>query len=412
MTDTLKDLILEVIDPYQLNTGSNWITMTFEGDIASWVKKPYWDTIRFRWKSEGELSPFEGSLKNLIAYEDKEWLRLVSNPGNCIISKHELRNYWLDKSMYQKLRLALCVKLNSYSLILKGERFPSKVNFITIDQEGIIQGWFGKPKFVHLQGMWQSVKESPYNLGLLEEDGNWKRYVSAWDEAIFEKDELFNPNKKEIKKMNKMNKKEQKQDEQVIRVGVPDWVDANMIRLHGKQYTEDLIKSYKVNSKKDDASCLELKLWNPQGCILMGQINKAVNLPSSRFLNPAPFEGFTMEGGLYVIPDFNGPNDAFCIRFSSADKKEEYVRHLLENLTEAYKQSLSVGDKVQKGNVSFNVIGKTAKDEWVLQNPISKVCVIENEVKASEDYAFYYSSKTFDGATLHKWTRAAKSEQE
>ena len=36
----------------------------------------------------------------------------------------------------------------------------------------------------------------------------------------------------------------------------------------GKQYTEDLIKSYKVNSKKDDASCLELKLWNPQGFIL------------------------------------------------------------------------------------------------------------------------------------------------
>lgn len=409
MTDELKDLILEVVDPHQLNTGSNWITVTFKGDISSWVKKPYWDTTKYRWESEGEFFPFEGSLKRLIGYKASEWLKLVSNHGNCFISRQELYTYWLDKSMFQKLRLALCVKLNNSPLTPEGERLSSNINRITIDQEGVIQGWYGKPKFIHLQGIWQSTKESPCILGLLEEDGHWRRYVSAWDEAIFEKDELFNPNKKEIKKM---NKKEQKQDEQVIRVGVPDWVDANMIRLHGQQYTEDLIKSYNVNVKKDDASCLELKLWNPQGCILMGQINKAVNLPSSRFLNPAPFEGFTMEGGLYVIPDFNGPNDAFCIRFSSAVKKEEYVRHLLENLTEAYKQSLAIGDKVQKGNVSFNIIGKTEKDEWVLQNPISKICVIENNVCPSEDYAFYYSSKTSDGATLHKWTRAAKNGQE
>lgn len=410
MTDALKDLILEVIDPCKLDEGANWITVTSGGNIFSWNKKPSWNTVSLRWQSDDEL--LEGSLKRLIGYENNEWLKLVFNPGNCIISKHELRNYWLDKSMYQKLRLALCVELNNSEQVVDDERFPSWVNFITIDQEGIIEGWSERPIFKWEQGRWRSPKESSYLFGYFEEDGNWKMNVSAWDEAIFEKDELFNPNKKEVRKMNKMNKKEQKQDEQVIRVGVPDWVDADMIRLHGQQYTKDLIKSYKVNVKKDDASCLELKLWNPQGCILMGQINKAVNLPSSRFLNPATFEGFTMEGGLYVIPDFNGPNDAFCIRFSSSDKKEEYVRHLLENLTEAYQQSLSVGDKVQKGNVSFNVIGKTGKDEWVLQNPISKVCVIENEVEASEDYAFYYSSKTFDGATLHKWTRAAKSEQE
>ena len=409
MTDDLKDLILEVVDPWELDSGANWVTVTFEGDISSWVKKPYWDTVRHRWKSDNELSPFEGSLKKLIGYEAKEWLKLVSNPGNCFISKQELHTYWLDKSLYQKLRIALCVQLNNSPLTAEGERFPSRVNFITIDTEGVIEGWSKKPKFIRYQGLWQSTNESPYTLGILEEDGRWRRHVSDWDEAIFEKDELFNPNRKEI---NKVNKKEQKQEEQVIRVGVPDWVDANMIRLHGQQYSENFIKSYKVDVRKDEASCLELKLWNPQGCILMGQINKAVNLPSSRFLNPAPFEGFTMEGGLYIIPDFNGPNDAFCIRFSLEDKKKEYVRHLLENLTEAYKQSLSAGDKVQKGDVSFNIIGKTEKDEWVLQNPISKVCIIENEVKASEDYAFYYSSKTSDGAILHKWTRATKSEQE
>lgn len=35
MIDTLKDLILEVVDPYQLNTGSNWITVNFKGNIVS-----------------------------------------------------------------------------------------------------------------------------------------------------------------------------------------------------------------------------------------------------------------------------------------------------------------------------------------------------------------------------------------
>lgn len=412
MTDTLKDLILEVVDPYQLNTGSNWITVNFKGNIVSWICKPTIESDSVKWYSDEDVGHYEGSLPD---YNRESWINPLLNYEDCIISKGELLNYWLEKSKYQQLCIILCRKFNTSIFPIRSENILSfyGISCITIDPKGVIEGWKVDPEFNSMRSNWYHSSQTSFLLGCMEEEGTWRRYVSAWDEAIFEKDELFNPNKKEIKKM---NKKEQKQNEQVIRVGVPDWVDANMIRLHGQQYTEDLIKSYKVNSKKDDASCLELKLWNPQGCILMGQINKAVNLPSSRFLNPAQFEGFTMEGGLYVIPDFNGPNDAFCdafcIRFSSAYKKEEYVRHLLENLTEAYKQSLSVGDKVQKGNVSFNVIGKTGKDEWVLQNPISKVCVIENEVEALEDYAFYYSSKTFDGATLHKWTRAAKSEQE
>lgn len=411
MIDELKDLILEVVDLRKIRYNANWITIDFKGNIGSWVYNPRIKSNSVEWSSEKDMAYYEGSLPN---YNRESWIQPLLNYGDCIISKGWLVNYWLEKSIYQKFRIILCRKFNNSIFPIRGENILSshRISYITINPKGVIEGWKVRPEFNSAQADWCHSSQDSFLLGLMEEDMYWRRYVSDWDEAIFEKDELFNPNKKEIKKMNKMNKKEQKQDEQVIRVGVPDWVDADMIRLHGQQYTKELIKACKVDPRKDEASCLELKLWNPQGFILMGQINKAVNIPSSRFLNPAPFEGFTMEGGLYVIPDFNGPNDAFCIRFSSADKKEEYVRHLLENLTEAYKQSLSVGDKVQKGNVSFNVIGKTAKDEWVLQNPISKVCVIENEVEASEDYAFYYSSKTFDGATLHKWTRAAKSEQE